>query len=93
MPDKKNDILSHFHISCQNSKISWQKMGTILVKSALNALKIEVFKQKVFFIEEIQFSGTFFVIDIFWKLQFLKAFKALFTKIVPIFCQLILEFC
>ena len=40
-------------------------MGTILVKSALNALKIEVFKKKFFFIEEIQFSGTFFVIDIF----------------------------
>ena len=44
-------------------------------------------KNKTKFIEEIQFSGTFFVIDIFWKL------KALFTKIVPIFCQLILEFC
>ena len=40
-------------------------MGTILVKSALNALKIEVFKKYFFFIEEIQFSGTFFVIDIF----------------------------
>jgi hypothetical protein len=39
-------------------------MGTLLVKSALNALKIEVFKKKKF-IEEIQFSGTFFVIDIF----------------------------
>ena len=40
-------------------------MGTILVKSALNALKIEVFKKNYFFIEEIQFSGTSFVIDIF----------------------------
>ncbi len=39
-------------------------MGTILVKNALNALKVEVFKKKNF-IEEIQFSGTFFVIDIF----------------------------
>ena len=47
-------------------------MGTILVKSALNALKIEVIKKKI--IEEIQFNGTFFVIDIFWKLQFLKHF-------------------
>ena len=27
-----------------------------------------------FFIEEYQFRGTFFVIDIFWKLQFLKHF-------------------
>ena len=38
-------------------------MGTILVKSALDALKIDVFKKK--FIEEIQFSDTFFVTDIF----------------------------
>ena len=48
-------------------------MGAILVKSDLNALKIEVSK-KTFFIEEIQFSGTFFVIDIFWKLQFFQLF-------------------
>ena len=33
-------------------------MGTILVKSALNALKIEVFKKKI--IEEIHLSGTFY---------------------------------
>ena len=41
-------------------------MGTILVKSALNALKIEVFKKKSFFIEE-KFSGTFFVSDFFFE--------------------------
>ena len=76
--------LSHFHISYQNSKISWQKMGTILVKSALNALKIKVFKKKNF-IEEIQFSGTFFVIDIFWKLQFLKHLKHFLLKLCPFF--------
>ena len=40
-------------------------MGTVLVKSALNALKIEVSQKIFFFIEEIQFSGRFFVIDIF----------------------------
>ena len=39
-------------------------MGTILVKSALNALKIEDFKKKKF-IEEIQFSGTFFLLTFF----------------------------
>ena len=66
-------------------------MGTILVKSALNALRIEVLKKKI--IEEIQFSGTIFVIDIFLKTSIFKAFKALFTKIVPNFCQLILKFC
>ena len=31
----------------QNSKISWEKISKILVKSALNALKIEVFKKKI----------------------------------------------
>jgi hypothetical protein len=51
-------------------------MGKILVKGALNALKIEVFKNNVF-IEEIQFSGTYFVTDIF------KAFKALLLKLCP----------
>jgi hypothetical protein len=35
-------------------------MGTILVKSALNALKIEVFKNIFFFIEEIQFKPHLF---------------------------------
>ena len=40
-------------------------MGTTLVKSALNALKIEVKKNIYNFIEEIEFSGTYFVIDIF----------------------------
>ena len=64
-------------------------MGTILLKSDLNALKIEVSKKN--FIREIQFSDTFYVIDLFENFNF-KAFKALFNKIVPIFCQLILEF-
>ena len=57
-------------------------MGTILVKSAL---KIEVFKKIKCFIEEIQFSGTFFVIDIFWKLQFLKHLKHFLLKLCPFF--------
>ena len=30
----------------------------------------------LFLIEEYQFRGMFFVNDIFWKLQFLKHFKA-----------------
>ena len=38
-------LMNNFHISYQNSKIGCQKMGTISVKSALNALKIEVFKK------------------------------------------------
>ena len=76
--------LSHFHISYQNSKISWQKMSTILVKSTSNALKIEVFQKKSF-IEEIHFSCTFFVIDMFWKLQFLKHLKHFLLKLCPFF--------
>ena len=28
----------------------------------------------IFFIEEYRFRGMFFIIDIFWKLQFLKRF-------------------
>ena len=44
-------------------------MGTILVKSALNALKIEVSK-KNFFIENIQFSGTFLLLTLFENVNF-----------------------
>ena len=55
------------------------KMGTILVKSAFNALKLKFSKKGV------QFSGTFFVIDIFWKLQFLKNLKHFFLKLCPYF--------
>ena len=43
--------------------------------------KVSFLRQKIsesfsifFFIEEYKFRGTFFVIDIFWKLQFLKHF-------------------
>ena len=39
-------------------------MGTILVKSALNALKLK-FSEKKNFIEEYHFRGMFFVVDIF----------------------------
>jgi phosphopantetheinyl transferase (holo-ACP synthase) len=61
------------------------KNGHNFLKSASNALKIEVFKKcatKVNFYNEIFFLKT----------SIFKAFKALFTKIVPLFCQLILEF-
>ena len=65
-------------------------MGTILVKSALNALKIEVFKL-FFFSFQFNLVAHFFLLT-FLKTSIFKVFKALFTKIVPIFCQLILEF-
>ena len=44
-------------------------MGTILVKSALNALKIEVFKQTKIFIEEYHFRGMFFLIKALYLLK------------------------
>ena len=49
---------------------------------------IRIFLKKIF-IEEYQSRGTYIVIGIFWKLQFLKPF---ISKIKHIFCQLILEF-
>ena len=49
-------------------------MGTIFEKCALDALKIEVFK------------------NVNTKNFAIKAYKALFTKILPIFCHLILDF-
>jgi hypothetical protein len=64
----QNWPFSRFHISYQNSKISWQS-----------------FQKNKFFIEEIQFSGTFFVINIFWKLQFLKYLKHFLQKLHPFF--------
>ena len=66
-------------------------MGTILVKSALDALKIEFFKKKS--LKKFNLVAHFLLLTIFLKTSFFKAFKALFTKIVPIFSQLILEFC
>ena len=65
-------------------------MGTILVKSALNALKIEV-KKKKNSLKKFNLVAHFLLLT-FFETSIFKAFKALFTKIVPIFCQLILEF-
>ena len=73
----------------QNSKISWQKMPIFDFQSDFSMSKIIQIFLKKFFIEEYQFRGTYIVIGIFWKLQFLKPF---ISKIKHIFCQLILEF-
>ena len=54
-------------------------MGTILVKSALNALKIEVFKKcatKLNFFSEKKS---------FWKLQLLQHLKHFLLKLCPFF--------
>jgi hypothetical protein len=72
-----------------SNSITLQKMDTILVKSALYALKIKVFKKcQLKCVTKLNFFNDFF----FLKTSIFKGFKALFTKIVPIFCQLILEF-
>ena len=67
-------------------------MGTILVKSALNGLKIEVLEKKIS-LKKFNLVAHFLLLTIFLQTSLFKAFKALFTKIVPIFCQLSLEFC
>ena len=81
--------LSHFHISYQNSKISWQKLPISDFQSQFSMPKIiRIFPKKIF-AEEYHFRDRFFVIHIFWKLWFLRHFS---TKIMSIFCQLISEF-
>ena len=66
--------LSQFHISYQNSEISWPKAPISDFQSQFSMSKIIRIFLNFFFIEEYQFRGMFFVIDIFWKLQFLKHF-------------------
>ena len=61
-------------------------MGTILVKSALNALKIEVLKKNS--LKKFNLVAHFCYRH-FLKTSIIKVFIALFTKIVPIFCRLI----
>ena len=58
----------------QNSKISWQKMPISDFQSDFSMSKIIRIFLIFFFIEEYQFRGTYIVIGIFWKLQFLKPF-------------------
>ena len=77
------------HQTYQNSKISWQKMPISDFQSEFSMSKIIRIFIIFFFIDEYQFRGTYIVIGIFWKLQFLKPF---ISKIKHIFCQLILEF-
>ena len=43
------------------------------------------FQKIFFFIEEIQFSGTSFAVDIFWKLQFWKHLKHFLLSLCPFF--------
>ena len=66
--------LSQFHISYQNSEISWPKVLISDFQSQFSMSKIIRNFLIFFFIEEYQFRGTFFVIDIFWKLPFLRHF-------------------
>ena len=43
-------------------------------------------------IEQYYFRSTFFIIDIFWKLQYLMHFFQCFSKTFPNFCQLTSSF-
>ena len=63
--------------NCQiniRSKSSDQKMPISDFQSQFSMSKIIRIFLNFFFIEEYQFRGMFFFIDIFWKLQFLKHF-------------------
>ena len=57
--------LSQFHISYQNSEISWPKVTISDFQSQFSMSKIIRKFQKKNFIEEYHFRDTFFVIDIF----------------------------
>ena len=56
------------HQTYQNSKISWQKMPISDFQSDFSMSKIIRIFLNSFFIEEYQFRGMFFVIDIFCQL-------------------------
>ena len=56
------------------SKSSDWKMAISDFQSQFSMSKIIRIFLNFFFIEEYQFRGMFFVIDIYWKLQFLKHF-------------------
>ena len=74
--------LSQFHISYQNSEISWPKVPISDFQSQFSMSKIIRNFLKKKFIEEYHFRGTFFVIDIFFK----SIFKALYLlKLGPFF--------
>ena len=59
------------------------KCGQNFSKKSIKCFKNWTLKKN--FIEEIHFSGTFFIIDIFWKLQFLKHLKHFLLKLCPFF--------
>ena len=60
----------------------WLKNADFWLSKSIFYVKNYPNLSKIFFIEEYQIKGIFFVIDIFWKLQFLKRFV---TKIMPFF--------
>ena len=64
--------LSQFHISYQNSEISWPKVPISDFQNQFSMSKIIRNFQNKFFVEEYHFRGTFFVTDIFWRIIFLK---------------------
>ena len=60
--------------SCDQLSKRCQKLQNFDFQSQFFMSKIIRIFPKKFFIEQHQFRSTFFVIDIFWKLQFLKHF-------------------
>ena len=59
-------------------------MGTILVKSALNALKIEVFKKKIS-LKKFNLVAHFLLLTFFENFNFWKHLKHFLLKLYPFF--------
>ena len=57
----------------KNLEISWPKVPIADHQRHFTKSKI-IQNFLIFFIEEYYFKGTFFVIDIFWKIRFLEHF-------------------
>ena len=76
------DLPKKIFKSCSQLNKSCQKWQNSDFQSLFSLSKVIRIFLKYFFIEKYDFRGTFFVIDIFWKLQFLNHFV---TKIMPIF--------
>ena len=74
-PKINNQPLKKFlSLAVRQLSKSCQKWQNSDIQSQFSMSKIIRIFQKMFFIEEYDFRGTLFVIDIFWKLHFLNHF-------------------
>ena len=93
MLEANNQLLKKFlslAVRCRSGQMSksCQKWQNSDFQSQFSMSKIIQIFLKICFIEEYDFRGTLFVIDIFWKLQFLNT---LFSKMTSNFWKLLLN--